>query len=155
MPDDWGGRRPGAGRKPKGAVAMVSHKKRPEHSARFPLYVVLRLRPEVAPLRRAVVQDALQAGSDRFGFRLVQVSIDGLQLHLIVEAKDRLALIRGMHGLTIRIARTVNRVSGRRGHVFADHYEARELRTAEEVREVLEKHGGGAPIAEARTRFLR
>jgi len=82
--------------------------------------------------------------------RLVHYSVQGNHLHLLVEAKGREALSRGMQGLTIRLARGLNRVMGRRGKVFADRYHARALRTPGEVRHALayvllnaEHHGIG------------
>ena len=135
----WGGRRAGAGRKRKGPLPLVSHKKRPAHSARFPLHAVLR--SAVAGLRRRelfeAIQGALRAGSNRFGFRLIHFSVQGNHLHLIVEAVDQYALTRGMQGLMVRIARAINRASRRRGKVFADHYFARELQTPAEVRRAV------------------
>ena len=60
-----------------------------------------------------------------------------MSLHLVVEADDERALARGMQGLTIRVARGVNRASGRRGKVFADRYHARALKTLAEVRNAV------------------
>ncbi len=86
----------------------------------------------VKALRRA-----LKNGKDRFGLRVVHYSIQHNHLHCIVEAADRRALTRGMHGLDIRIARAINRLLGRRGRVIGDRYHARSLRTPREVRNVL------------------
>ena len=90
------------------------------------------------------IQEALRAGGNRFGFRLVHFSVQGNHVHLIVEAIDSLSLTRGMQGLMVRIARAINRAARRRGKVFADHYFARELRTPAEVRRavryVLDNH---------------
>jgi hypothetical protein len=72
-------------------------------------------------------------GRDRFGFRLVHFSVQGNHLHLIVEAEDERALARGMQGLGVRIAKALNRVMGRKGAVFADHYHSRILRSPTEV----------------------
>ena len=47
------------------------------------------------------------------------------------------ALARGMQGLTIRMARHLNRALGRRGRVFADRYFSRVLKTPREVRNCL------------------
>ena len=80
---------------------------------------------------------ALAAGSDRFGFRLVHYSVQSNHLHLIVEAKDRRALSRGLQGLLVRIAKALNRLWGRKGSVFSDRYHDRILRTPREVRNAL------------------
>ena len=58
-------------------------------------------------------------------------------VHLILEACDALSLTRGMQGLMVRIARALNRAAQRSGKVFGDHYFARELRTAAEVRRAV------------------
>ncbi len=84
-----------------------------------------------------VLRRAFAAGGDRFGLRLCEFSVQGNHLHLVVEATDRRALSRGMQGLSIRIARGLNRLMGRQGRVLADRYHARILRTPTEVRRAL------------------
>ncbi len=42
----------------------------------------------------------------------------------MVETDDETALACGMQGLGLRIAKALNRVMGREGSVFADHYHA-------------------------------
>ena len=59
------------------------------------------------------------------------------RVHLIVEAKDRHALGRGMKALGSRLARAVNRVFERSGPVLGDRYHLRVLRTPREVRNAL------------------
>src|SRR5260221_7338375 len=137
----WGGRRKGAGRKAKGPLKRVSHKRRPEHATRFPVHAVLRTREDVPRLRRSEifreVRQALTDGAERAGFRVVHFSVQGNHIHLVVEAIDKRALSRGMQGLAIRIARAVNRAARRKGRVFSDHYFARELKTPTEVRRAV------------------
>ena len=137
----WGGKRAGAGRKRQSPVRRVPHKRRPEHLSRFPLHVVLRVRQDAPGLRRrqvfGAVRAALVQGAARAGFRLVHFSVQGNHLHLVVEAIDKVALSRGMQGLAVRIARTVNRAAARTGPLFADHYFARELKTPAEVRRAV------------------
>jgi hypothetical protein len=50
--------------------------------------------------------------------QVVHYSIQGNHLHLIVEADDAAALSRGLQGLLIRVARSLNRVAGRRGKLL-------------------------------------
>jgi hypothetical protein len=137
----WGGRRKGAGRKARGPLRRVSHKKRPAHLARFPLHSVLRTLPDVPRLRQrrvfAAIRGALDAGGLRANFRVVHYSVQGNHIHLVAEAADARALSRGMQGLTIRVARAINRAAARRGRVFADHYFARELRSPAEARRAV------------------
>jgi len=132
----WGGARKGAGRPPKGDAAGISHLRRPALSRHHPVHVTLRLVPGVSSLRGALfgkVRDALAEGQERFGFRLVHFSVQSNHVHLIAEAADRRSLSRGMQGLSIRVARAVNRGLTRRGRVFADRYHARALKTPRAV----------------------
>ncbi len=135
----WDGRRPGAGRKP-GPRPWVPRIPRPPHAARHPVHVTLRAVPGLPSFRSARVfpsiREALRLASHD-GFRLVHFSVQSNHLHLLVEAHSRQALIRGVQGLVIRLARAVNRVLSRRGRVFADRYHARALATPREVRNVL------------------
>ena len=137
----WGGRRKGAGRKPKGRVALVSHAARPELDGRVPVHVVMRVRDDVRSLRaRATfpaILAAFAAGGERSGLRLTHYSVLGNHLHLIVEADDREALSRGIQGLAIRLARAINRAQHRKGRVFADHYFEHLLRTPAEARHAI------------------
>ena len=79
------------------------------------------------------VRFALAAGRERFGFRLVHFSVQSNHLHLIAEACDSRALARGMQGLSVRIARAVNRALERRGRMFAGRYHSRALKTPRAV----------------------
>jgi REP element-mobilizing transposase RayT len=83
------------------------------------------------------VRRALVAGRERFGFRLVHFSVQRDHLHLLAEAASRLSLSRGVQGLSVRVARAVNRQLQRRGKVFADRYHARALKTPRSVRWAL------------------
>jgi len=128
----WGGARKGAGRPPKGDAAGISHLRRPALSRHHPVHVTLRLVPGVSSLRGPLfckVRDALADGQERFGFRLVHFSVQSNHVHLIAEAADRRSLSRGMQGISIRVARAVNRGLARRGRVFAERYHARALKT--------------------------
>ena len=80
---------------------------------------------------------ALGAAAERFGMRIVQFSVQGNHMHLVVEAASNEALSQAMQGLAIRVAKGLNRVMHRRGRVFADRYHARPLRTPTEVRRAL------------------
>jgi hypothetical protein len=76
--------------------------------------------------------------------RVVHYSIQGTHLHLLVEAEGARALSRAMQGLTSRLAKRLNTLSGRRGGVFVDRYHAVVLRSPRQVanarRYVLENH---------------
>jgi REP element-mobilizing transposase RayT len=137
----WGGARRGAGRRRSSPRPRVAHSARPRHDARAPLHVTLRLREGLPSLRSHIVRlrvlHALGQGRERFGFRLNQFSLQSNHIHLIVEADDRAALSRGMKGLAVRVARTLNRLWKRSGSVFSDRFHARSLRTPREVRTAL------------------
>lgn len=137
----WGGPREGAGRKRRAPRGLVEHRTREEFRAAFPLHVTLRLVDGLPSLRHretyCVLLAALGAGSERFGMRLVHWAVLGNHMHLIVEAGDRHALARGMQGLGVRIARTLNRWWRRTGRVLADRYHAHVLRSPREVRNAL------------------
>ena len=136
-----GGKREGAGRKPKGARAGVSHKPRPPLASRFPVHAGLKVARDLPSLRShkvaKTIERALWAGCRREGFRLVHFSIQKRHLHLMVEAKDAQGLSRGMQGLAVRVARRLNKQLGRRGKVFVDRYFSRILRTPSETRNCL------------------
>ena len=68
------------------------------------------------------------------GFRIIDWSIQGNHLHLIVEADSNAQLSRGMQGFCIRVAKGLNRLAGRKGTVFTERYYVRLLKTPAEVR---------------------
>jgi REP element-mobilizing transposase RayT len=114
----------------------VSHLRRPALSRQHPVHVTLRVQRGVVSLRSGsgpalfpAVRAALAAGKERGGFRLVHFSVQRDHLHLLAEANDRRALARGIQGLSIRVAKAVNRRLGRKGRLFAERYHARALKT--------------------------
>src|SRR5262245_61858456 len=137
---NWGGKRKGAGRKPKGAKAMASHAKRKPLKSRHPVFVTMRLRAGLRNLRandsHALLEVAFVAAS-RESFRIVQHSIQANHLHLIIEAQDEKALARGMIGLSVRVVRGLNTLWKRSGSVFQDRYHARILTSPSAVRAAL------------------
>ena len=120
-----GGRREGAGR-PRGT--RVSHAERPRFGRVTPVHVTLRMRDHVWKLRSRRsfqrLKRCFETARGRFGARLVEFSVQGNHLHLIVEADDNEALSRALQGLCIRIAKALNKMMGRAGKVFDDHYHA-------------------------------
>ena len=128
-----GGKRRGAGRKPKGAKPMVSHRARPRFEKPTPVHVTLRVRRHVWSLRSRRCFKALascfEAALGRFGLRLIELAILGNHIHLVVEADSDEALSRGMQGLNVRIAKALNRLMQTRGSVLQDHYHAHLLLT--------------------------
>ena len=137
----WGGTREGAGR-PK-----LKNRKGPEHRVRVrfrrgqPAHVTLRTKLADINLRNpkvfAVVKDILRIAGDRFGSRLVHFSVQRNHLHLIFEAPEWESLYRAVTGLSVRLARMINKLLGRRGRVFDHRYHTHVLKTPREVRNAL------------------
>lgn len=136
-----GGKRKGAGRKPKGAKAGVRHAARPLHDRRHPVHVTMRVRPEVPNLRSQTILRLLvgrfQRAAAAGDFRVVHFSVQTNHLHLVVEASDGAALKRRMTGLSTWIARRLNALMKRSGKVWNDRYHRRDLKTPREVRNAL------------------
>jgi REP element-mobilizing transposase RayT len=137
----WGGRRSGAGRKPNGPKAGVSHLRRPTLKARHPVHVTMRLCGGLPSLRHkplaGLVLSSFHAAKERLGARLVHFSVQSNHVHLLVEVDEHRALSRAMQGLATRLAKRLNHRLGRRGAVFADRYHSRALATPLEVRRAL------------------
>jgi hypothetical protein len=124
---NWGGRREGAGRKPKGDKPMVSHARRPKVRPGARMRIRWQLDPEIEPAAaRAALSSAVRAGGEGTGFRIARSSLRSGAVEFVVSARDSDRLARGMQGLAIRFARALNRSSGRKGRVFSDRYQVRE-----------------------------
>jgi REP element-mobilizing transposase RayT len=118
----------------------VPHFARPEHQGRHPVHVTLRAARRLASLRRQTIFLEMRRAFSRAshdGFRVLHFSVQTDHVHLIIEAADKATLASGAGGLSIRLARAVNRVLRRRGRVWGDRYHARALRTPREVRSGL------------------
>ncbi|MDB4998028.1 MAG: hypothetical protein JWM74_5460 [Myxococcaceae bacterium] len=154
----WGGKRAGAGRKPKPAAARtnVAHRARHVHKRRHPVHVTVRARKGLPSFRHQRVHAMLQAILDRQtkrayrdAFHVVHYSIQSNHLHLIIEADDKRAMRSGVSGLVIAFAKRLNELLERlTGKVWGERYHSRELTTPREVRNALvyllqnfKKHG--------------
>lgn len=139
-PKRWGGHRTGAGR-PRKLTTDLPHVSRDRFGTPLPAHVTLRVRPGILSLRTVPLvrelERSFRVARARPGFRLVHYSFQGNHAHLIVEARDRDALGRGMKSIAARIARAVNRIAQRKGPVLADRYHLRLLPTPTEVRNAL------------------
>ena len=90
------------------------------------------------PRTYRVLEGALRAGKQKKGFALVQYSVLGDHLHLLIEAESKKELARAMQGLMIRIAKRLNRFWRRRGGaVFADRYFSRLVEGAYAIKRAL------------------
>jgi REP element-mobilizing transposase RayT len=142
FPPGWGGPRKGAGRKRKpGRRKRVPHRVRPKLASRFPVHVNTRLLPGLPRLRgfeiARVLRRAFVNGCNKDRFRICQFSVQGNHLHLICEARDGVALARGVKGWKTRITRALNKLWKRKGTVFDDRYHEEILRTPEQVRNAI------------------
>ncbi len=142
-----GGRRPGAGRKPKGTRPMERHAARPEHDPRHPVHVTIRVVGNVEGLRRKDIYLALREATivtaKREDFRIVHMSIQRDHIHLIVEAESTGALSKGVRGFSISAARQINKAitarggDRRTGKVIGDRFHARPLTSPRAVRNTI------------------
>lgn len=123
--------------RPRLAHPGVSHLRREHFGTWRALHVTLRVRPDVRNLRGCAlfraIHAALRSGNQKPGFRLVEYSVQRTHLHLLIESSHSGALSRGMQGLSIRLARTINRRMRRKGKVFRDRFHSRVLRTPREA----------------------
>jgi REP element-mobilizing transposase RayT len=114
-----GGKRPGAGRPPKGRRAGAPHKARPKLRPWQPVHVVLRVADEVGSLRRRHLYKALREATisvakrelhdKREGaFRIVHISLQRNHVHMLCEADHQMALSRGMQSFQISAAKHIN-----------------------------------------------
>jgi REP element-mobilizing transposase RayT len=147
-----GGKRRGAGRKPKNAEPGMPHRQRARKKRGQPLLITVRLVEGLPSLRRGgalkLVLAELSASSDRHGMRIIHYSIQRNHLHLLVEADDRECVARGMNALLSPLARGLNKLWGRRGKVFPDRYHDEVISTPTQTRNALryvlqngKKHG--------------
>ena len=142
-----GGRRRGAGCKPKGQRPGAPHQRRPEHNPRHPVHVTIRVIGNVGGMRRRDIYLALREATivtaKREDFRIVHISIQRDHIHLIVEADDKAALSKGVRGFSISAARQINNAINeqggdrRTGKVIGDRYHARPLTSPRAVRNTL------------------
>jgi len=140
----WGGKRAGAGRKPREGRRGVPHRARGGHGATHP--VLATMRAGVTTMRSQVVLERIRAAfaaarcaalATPGAMRVIHFSVQRDHVHLLVEASDQRALSAGMKGLGVRLARAINGAMNRRGRVFTDRFHARDLRGPREVRNAL------------------
>jgi REP element-mobilizing transposase RayT len=119
----------------------VLHRERAAVPGDCPVHVTLRVRANLPSLREGrFVREwrrSLAEASERGSFRVAHYSLQGDHAHLIVEAHGKHALACGMKSIAARLARALNRTSGRRGSVLDGRYHHRSLRSPREVRRAL------------------
>lgn len=160
------------GGRPPGPNPSPRHRSRPDFPGAHPCLVTMKVVKGVGSLRKKrivrEIEDSFREANERGEFRLTAYSIQRDHVHLIVEAKDRDALGRGMKSLASRLARAVNRVLERGGKVLRERYHLRVLtnprqvwntiryvlcnarRHAQKERDALARRGVLAPELESR-----
>jgi REP element-mobilizing transposase RayT len=123
-------------------ISWVSRLARERFHGRYPVHVTMRLVEGLPSLRRGkayrLVRRVLREFAGTCLAKVVHFSVMTNHLHFIVEAAGAKALSKAMQSLTIRLAKGLNAVMGRkRGTVFSDRYHARVLRTPREVKNAL------------------
>src|SRR5262245_11606846 len=105
----WGGKRPGAGRKPNGPRSQVPHTTRGPFPHWMPSHVTSRLVDNLGTLRARGPYHAVRAAMGgmlrRDDFGIVQISLERDHMHLIAEAHDETALGNGMRAFQSSAAR--------------------------------------------------
>jgi len=119
---------------------MVSHDSR-EEFVDLPLHLTFHLIEGLPNLRNkrehATLIEVFARCREREGFRITQYSIQGNHVHLIVEARRKEDLTRGVTGLATSMARRLNKLWNRHGRVFSDRFHSRVLRSPTEVLRAL------------------
>jgi REP element-mobilizing transposase RayT len=137
-----GGARKGAGRKPKNGRGGVSHHGRPKFPRTSVLHVTMKMAAHVWNLRSSrpymMIVAALREGAEHEGFRIAHFSVQKNHIHFIVEADSTRDLSAGMQGLSVRIARGLNKLMRRSGRVIKDRFHDHLLKTALEVKRTVE-----------------
>lgn len=141
-----GGKRKGAGRKPRGARSGSQHQERPDVGPNQALHIVLRVVSAVGSLRKREMYNALReatiVAAVRERIRIVHISLQRNHVHLLVEAESKQVLARGMQGFQISAARNINTLLGgryrrRRGPVVADRYHLEVITSPRRARHAL------------------
>jgi putative transposase len=143
-----GEKRVGVGRPKKGLRASERHTKREPFRQSEPLHVILRAHPDIGSLRKsavfvAICEALITVGKLEDLFHVVQFSLQRTHVHMLVEARDRLALAKGMQAFGISAAKHINALivdsegRRRRGSVFPDRYHVRILKKPRQVRNCL------------------
>ncbi len=139
-PRTWGGKRENAGRKKTKGRHDSPHRTRPEHCERHPSHITLRVLAGVGRLRKRHIHQAIRQTLVKCvllpTFRVVHVSIQGNH-HLLVEARDKDAISKGVQLLEIGIAHAINRSLKRTGKVFDGRYHRVDITTPRQTRHAL------------------
>ena len=141
FPVGRGGKRKGAGRRAAGGKAGVKHQARARVTRNTPVFVTTKVIAGMPSLRsaeeEAVVLRAFCEVSRLGAIRIVQYSIQSNHLHFVVETRSAAELSRGMSQLSIRIARRLNKLWGRKGKLWKERFHSRVIGNPRQMRNVL------------------
>ncbi len=128
----------------------VSHSRRIRFAEGARLRVKLRLANGRKTMRdarmRKLVGECVDAANGRFGTKILGCWGEDTSILLVVESDGCEALASAMQGLSVRIAKRVNRTFGTRGAVFGQRYDAivlvklRRMKRAERVLRKVNYH---------------
>jgi hypothetical protein len=167
---NWrGGVKPG--RKPTREGSWVEHRARPKHDVHNPAFVSIRARPDtdltvkriteaiIAGLKLAANANWERQKARRRTFRVIHFAIRPDRLELLVESTSADALARGMQGLGSGLARRVNHKLRRKGGLFVDRYDARDIDKLSDLRKVIAYMQGDGPdlgiVTPPRTKLMQ
>ena len=157
----WGGRRAGAGRKPKANPGYVRHHRRAKHAKSRPVHITMRARrglpsfraQRILQMMTKILRNQTELGKVKRKytdvFRVLHFSIQDNHVHVMVEADDARALRSGVSGLVIAFARQLAKLFGRKKlKVWAERFHSREVGSPQDVVNTLnyifqnyKKHG--------------
>jgi putative transposase len=137
----WGGKRRGAGR--PNLSGSVNHMKRTGINWNKPLNLTLKLNKGVPNIRKRVFLKGFKTsirGAKEYGVSVIHYSLLKNHIHMIVEAKDNLALGRGMRSLAGRYGKFIRKIADVpiKGSVFIGRYHMHVLKTPTEMKNALE-----------------
>lgn len=127
----WGGRRPGSGRKRIHSKG-VAHRTREIINSRTPLHInfrfktFIRNKESLRLLKRAIVN------ARAHGLKIIHFSLQSNHVHFIIEAKDNTVLTKGMRSLTITFAKGL-----KKGRVQIERYHLHVLKSIRETRNAV------------------
>jgi len=105
------------------------------------VFVTTKAREGLPSLRsaeeREVILQVLRELNRERVIRITEFSIQHDHLHLTLETRSSATLSRGMSSLSIRIARRLNKLWGRRGRVWNERFHALVITSPRQMRNVL------------------
>jgi hypothetical protein len=116
----------------------IRHIKREEITRNMPLHLTVKLNQAhiqnkiiLKGLRHAIMRARLQ------GLRIIHYSLEHNHLHLYAECSDNIILGKAMKALGVSFVKKINSYFSRKGSCYKTRYHLRILRSAREVKNVL------------------